>query len=96
MDTDAVLEKESVLVIGKVYSVDGRTVKISVNKNKNHSHIIYDGETIKNFSVGSYVKILKGFTTIIGKIEGEYIEEERFYNREYNEETRIKRYLLAS
>jgi len=91
------IEKESVFIIGKVFSVEGRTVKINVNKNKNHSHIIYDGHTIKNISVGSYVKILKGFTTIIGKIEGEYIEEERYYNREYNkEETKIKRFLQAS
>lgn len=97
MDTQGIIEKESVFIIGKVYSVDGRVVKIKVNKNKNHSHIIYDGDTIKNVSVGSYVKILKGFTKIIGKIEGEYVEEERIFNHEYNkEETKIKRFLLAS
>lgn len=91
------MEKEAVFIIGKVFSVDGRSVKISVNKNKNHSHIVYDGKTIKNVSVGSYVKILKGFTKIIGKVEGEYIEEERYFNKTYKkEETRIKRYLLAS
>lgn len=97
MDTEAILEKESIFIIGRVFSVDGRLVKIKVDKNKNHSHVLYKGETIKNVSVGSYVKILKGFTTIIGKIEGEYIEEERYFNREYNkDETRIKRFLLAS
>jgi hypothetical protein len=97
METEKILEKESVFIIGRVFSVDGRAVKIRVDKNKNHSHVIYDGKTIKNVSVGSYVKILKGFTTIIGKIEGEYIEEERYFNREYKkEETKIKRYLLAS
>jgi len=91
------IEKEAVFIIGKVFSVDGRTVKIRVNKNKNLSHIIYDGKTIKNVSVGSYVKILKGFTTIIGKIEGEYTEEEKYFNREYKkEETRVKRVLQAS
>lgn len=91
------VEKEAIFLIGKVFSVDGRTVKIEVNKNKNHSHIIYDGKTIKNISVGSYVKILKGFTTIIGKIEGEFTQEEKYYNREYKrEETKVRRILQAS
>jgi hypothetical protein len=96
-DTSKQIEKEAVFIIGRVFSVDGRTVKIKVNKNKNHSHIIYDGSTIKNVSVGSYVKILKGFTTIIGKIEGEYVEEEKYYNSLYKkDEKRVKRILQAS
>ena len=59
----------SVFRIGYVYSVDGRTVKIRVDKNKNSSHLIFKGALIKNVSVGSYVKILKGFMPIIGKVE---------------------------
>lgn len=66
----------SVFRIGVVYSVDGRTVKIRVDKNKNSSHLIYKGALIKNVSVGSYVKILKGFVPIIGKVESEYIVED--------------------
>ena len=67
----------SVFRIGDVYSVDGRTVKIRVDKNKNSSHLIYKGALIKNVSVGSYVKILKGFMPIIGKVESEYIIEDK-------------------
>lgn len=67
----------SVFRIGDVYSVDGRTVKIRVDKNKNSSHLIYKGALIKNVSVGSYVKILKGFMPIIGKVESEYIVEDK-------------------
>lgn len=97
MNKSKQIEKEAIFLIGKVFSVDGRTVKIEVNKNKNHSHIIYDGSTIKNISVGSYVKILKGFTTIIGKIEGEFTQEEKYFNREYGrEETKVRRILQAS
>ena len=97
MDNNKVLDKESVFIIGYVFSVEGRTIKISVNKNKNHSHILYEGKTIKNVSVGGYVKILKGFTTIIAKVEGEYIQEERVYNKKYEkEETRVSRILQAS
>lgn len=67
----------SVFRIGYVYSVDGRTVKIRVDKNKNSSHLIYKGALIKNVSVGSYVKILKGYVPIIGKVESEYIVEDK-------------------
>lgn len=67
----------SVFKIGVVYSVDGRTVKIRVDKNKNSSHLIYKGALIKNVSVGSYVKILKGFVPIIGKVESEFIIEDK-------------------
>lgn len=67
----------SVFRIGVVYSVDGRTVKVCVDKNKNSSHLIYKGALIKNVSVGSYVKILKGFVSIIGKVESEYIVEDK-------------------
>lgn len=45
----------SVFRIGDVYSVDGRTVKVRVDKNKNSSHLIYKGALIKNVSVGGYV-----------------------------------------
>ncbi len=89
--------KESVFKIGAVLSVEGRSVKVRVNKNKNHSHIIYKGDVVKNVSVGSYVKIVKGFIEIIGKVEGEYIVEDKFFNTEYKrEETKISRTLQVS
>lgn len=69
--------KDSVFKIGKVTSVEGRFVKVTVDKSKNPSHLLYKGKLLKNISVGSYVKILKGFTKIIGKIEGEYITEDK-------------------
>ena len=76
----------SVFRIGDVYSVDGRTVKIRVDKNKNSSHLIYKGALIKNVSVGSYVKILKGFMPIIGKVESEYIvEDKELSGKDYQE-----------
>lgn len=67
----------SVFRIGVVYSVDGREVKILVDHNKNSSHIIYKGKLIKNVSVGSYVKILKGYIPIIGKVESEFLYENK-------------------
>ena len=55
----------SVFRIGIVHSVDGRVVKVLVDKDKNNSHLIFQGQLIKNVAVGSYVKVLKGFETIL-------------------------------
>lgn len=69
------LLKSSIFRIGLVSSVDGRTVTIRVDRDKNLSHLLYKGELLNNVSVGSYVKILKGFNCLVGKIEREYIKE---------------------
>lgn len=91
------LIKESIFIIGTVASVSGRTVKIKVNKNKNASHLLFNGEVLKNISVNSYVKITKGFTKIIGKVEGEYIQTSKVFNKDYNkEEDVIERFLEVS
>lgn len=89
--------KESIFIIGTVSSVEGRKVKVKVKKDKNLSHLSYNGKIIKNVSVGSYIKIAKGFIEIIGKVEGEYITKEKYYNDEYNkEEMKISRFLEVS
>ena len=90
--------KDSIFKIGQVISVDGRKVKVSVNKMKNSSHTMYKGELLKNISVGSYIKIIKGFTKIIGKVEGEFVDEDKSYiNKDYkNESDKIRRTLIVS
>lgn len=95
--TNETLLKESIFIIGTVSSVEGRKVKVKVKKDKNLSHLSYKGRTIKNVSVGSYIKITKGFIEIIGKVEGEYIKEENVYNKDYKkEELKISRFLEVS
>lgn len=89
--------KDSIFIIGTVSSVEGRRVKIQVKKDKNLSHLSYKGKIIKNVSVGSYIKITKGFIEIIGKVEGEYITKEKVYNHEYGkEDLKISRFLDVS
>lgn len=61
--------------IGQVIEVRGQKLRIRVFENKNSNILIYQGQIIKNVSVGSFVKIPKGFSNIIGRIEGEYIQE---------------------
>lgn len=96
-NTSETLLKESIFIIGTVSSVEGRKIKVKVKKDKNLSHLSYRGKTIKNVSVGSYIKIIKGFIEIIGKVEGEYIREESVYNKEYKkEELKISRFLEVS
>ena len=86
---------DSIFKIGKVTSVDGRVVSVRVDKTKNTSHLMYRGEPLKNVAVGSYIKIAKGFTAIIGKVDGEFISEDKLsVGRQYgSERARIDRTL---
>ena len=88
----------TILNIGKVISVKGRQVEILVSKSKNTSHLNFNGELIKNVSVGSYIKIHKGFQYIVGKIDGEFITEDKnFENKEYKHlKEKIQRILQIS
>ncbi|MCA0445159.1 MAG: ATP-binding protein [Bacteroidetes bacterium] len=92
------LSLDALLSIGKVISVKGRLVEVLVSKTKNSSILLYDGQIIKNVSVGSYVKIGKGFEELIGKIEGEYTTEDKAFNQKSysNERDKIKRILSIS
>jgi len=79
-NTDQIAE-DSIFKIGKVISVKGRTIEVKVDKTKNTSHLVYKGELLKNISVGGYIKIIKGFTVIIGKVEGELITEDKLFEK---------------
>lgn len=85
---------DKVTRVGEVNSVSGRIVKILVDDNKNDSHLLYKGTLIKNVSVGSYVKIAKGFVRIIAKVEGEYISVDKDISDDYKSaKDVIRRYL---
>jgi len=98
MNTDQIVE-DSIFKIGKVISVKGRTIEVKVDKTKNTSHLIYKGELLKNISVGGYVKIIKGFTTIIGKVEGEFVSEDKQFTKRQGysaEKEKVNRVLSLS
>ena len=95
--TDEITLKNSIFKIGYVFSVDGLEVKIKVDKRKNSSHLLYKGTLLKNISVGGYLKIVKGFISIIGKVSGEYIKEDTHFNVQYGkEEDKIDRVLKVN
>jgi len=66
---------DSFFIIGQVVEVAGTKVKARIYRNKNSHVFTYQGIMIRNVSVGSYVKIKRGYSDIIAKIEGEYISE---------------------
>ena len=70
------LVKDAILKVGEVSGIEGRKVFISLERDKNASDLLFDGEILKNISVGSYIEIRKGFMSLIGKVEGEKLEEE--------------------
>lgn len=90
--------EDSIVRIGTVVSVKGRTVEVEVDKTKNTSHLVYRGELLRNVSVGGYIKIVKGFTRIIGKVEGELVtEDRRLDTSQYrSNRDRIRRVLTVS
>jgi hypothetical protein len=90
MIPEQILE-DAIFTVGKVVAVEGRTIRVKVDKTKNTSHLLYKGELLRNISVGGYLKILKGFTKIIGKVEGEYIYEDKPYvkGRQYRSDKDI-------
>ncbi|MFC4094812.1 ATP-binding protein [Euzebyella saccharophila] len=94
--TEQTLLKDSIFRIGKVFSVEGRVIKVSVDKQKNASHLLYKGELLKNVSVGSNLKIVKGFIAIIAKVESEQIREDQIFNGKYSKaENKIHRILVV-
>ena len=76
--SDQRLTRDAVLRVGEVSGVDGRRISILVDKNKNLSDMFLDGDLLKNISVGGFVEIRKGFLSLIGRVEGERIEEDTY------------------
>jgi hypothetical protein len=92
------ITEDAIFKIGKVISVDGRIIRVKVDKTKNTSSLLYQGKLLKNISVGGYIKIAKGFTSIVGKVDGEFIvEDKQFGKHEYkSDREKISRTLSVS
>lgn len=63
------------LKVGQVIEVRGQKIKIKVFSNKNSAILVCGGDIIKNICVGNFLKISKGYSSIVCKVEGEYIQE---------------------
>ncbi|WP_270215470.1 ATP-binding protein [Clostridium butyricum] len=85
-----------ILKVGEVIEVRGQKVRAKVYEQKNSLYINYNGNVVKNISVGGFIKIRTGFSSIIGKIEGEYIVEDNNFHKYKNSTEEIKRILEIS
>lgn len=83
LDENSTLQKDAVFSIGKVTSVEGRRVRVTVSKLKNSSHLLYQGDIVRNVSVGSYIKIAKGFAELVASVDGERVQEDSAASRAY-------------
>ena len=63
------------LRIGEVSEVSGKQIKAGIYYEKNTEFLNFNGDVIKNVSIGSFVIIRKSYTNIVGKVEGEFIKE---------------------
>lgn len=73
---DAV-EQDDVFRVGRVVLVEGRQVHVAVDKLKNGAHLLFRGGIVRNVAVGGYLKITKGFSELIAKVDGELIDQDR-------------------
>src|SRR5690606_9349129 len=67
--------------------------------NKNLSDLFFEGEVLRNIAVNSFIEIRKGFLKLIGKVDGEKIEEESIKSDKktgYDEVDVNRRYLTVS
>jgi hypothetical protein len=91
------LEHEDVLRVGEVCEVSGKVITVRVYSNKNLSDLFFNGTIIKNVSVGSFIEIKKGFTSLVGKIDGEKLIEDKVKVYSESESTaKYQRFLTIS
>ncbi|HWH26278.1 MAG TPA: ATP-binding protein [Pseudolysinimonas sp.] len=95
-DSVGVTAIDSIFRVGRVQAVRGRQIEIKVDKTKNGSHLLYRDEVLRNVSVGGYLKIAKGFTEIIVKVDEESVHEDRFVSDYQPKAGRLNRVLVVS
>lgn len=90
------LTRDAVFRVGEVVGIQGRTVRIRVDKAKNGAHLIYQGRLLRNVGVGGYLKITKGFAELVAKVDGEEVAEARGDDGYRSSRDRVERILTVS
>jgi DNA helicase HerA-like ATPase len=83
MHEEELVDEDAVFRVGRVVAVNGRHVRIAVDKQKNSSHLLFRGNVVRNVAVAGFVKIIKGFVEIIARVDGEYVSEDRSASQGY-------------
>ncbi len=74
------------ICVGEVIAVRGINILIQANNISLHDVLFHNGETYDGISIKGYLLIRRGFRDIVGKIEGEYLEESRLEKIEGDKE----------
>lgn len=68
--------------VGIITSIQGIKVKGLVLPKFNKSSYLYNGQIFRGISINEYILIRRGYTDIVGKIEGEFLEERRDFTQD--------------
>ena len=96
MNDDELLARDAVFRVGEVVGIQGRTVRVRVDRTKNGAHLIYQGRLLRNVGVGGYLKITKGFAELVAKVDGEEVVEARGDDGYRSSRDRVERILTVS
>lgn len=77
-------------VVGNIISIEGLRVTAMMHDNTNLLNYYYDGEYYSGVGIGTYIGIIRGPFTIIGKVEKEFLEDS--YNDISNQEYGLDRF----
>ncbi|WP_413483725.1 ATP-binding protein [Shewanella baltica] len=67
------------IFIGEVTAVNGIQITLTVDETSNKDTIFYEGQRYKGISIREYISIQRGFRDIVCIVEGEYLDEKRFF-----------------
>lgn len=68
--------------VGIITSIQGIKVKGLVLPKFNKSSYLYNGKIFRGISINEYILIRRGYIDIVGKIEGEFLEERRDFTQD--------------
>lgn len=68
--------------VGEVIAVRGTEVTLRIYEESSLETMFYDGKKFKGVSIREYIGIKRGFCLIVCIIEGEYLDEKRFEQKE--------------
>lgn len=68
--------------VGEVIAVRGTQVTLRIYEESSLETMFYDGKKFKGVSIREYIGIKRGFCLIVCIVEGEYLDEKRFEQKE--------------
>lgn len=80
-------------VIGSVTTVKGVSVRAKISPNLYQTTYFHDGDIYRGVSINEFILIRKGYHDLVGKIEGEEIVENKYFNDSELEQRKFDRFV---